>query len=149
MKYREFIEDPTYSSNLPEWIDMTFGKKQQKKECTNIFFQFATSEYYEKATIKNLEENTALSSATDFYQLPKCIFAKEHRIIQQKEPNEALMEEPHTETNQETSKNDELKIRANGKIFTKKVEKFDKNRKDQIAPNFEVIAGNVREETSS
>jgi hypothetical protein len=80
MKYREFMEHPRYSKILHHWIDMTFGKKQQSVEDQNIYFSYATPEYYEKTPDEEITR-MALNSASEFYQLPRQLFTNNHRSL--------------------------------------------------------------------
>ena len=80
MKLREFVEDYRFSKSLNYWIDMIFGKRQQTEENLNIFFSFATQEYYDYANPKEITREAVISTG-EFFQLPKQLFSKYHREI--------------------------------------------------------------------
>lgn len=105
------MEHPKYSKILHHWIDMTFGKKQQSEEEKNIYFSFATQEYYDKTPEEEVSR-MALNSAAEFYQLPKQLFVQNHKglgnIDQQEnteeEKKEGVAAEGVEEVNQEAIK---------------------------------------------
>ena len=121
MKYREFIEDPQYTKELNHWLDITFGKRQQSKEDMNIFFSYATPDYYEKISEEEIRKNQALVSATEFYQLPAKIFYNNHSVSNAKEANRGRDESPIkniSNINDEIRK-EEIKVRSNWIILNR------------------------------
>ncbi|CAI2382755.1 unnamed protein product [Moneuplotes crassus] len=80
MYLRRALRDDNISSNLNVWIDLIFGKKQQDKKSLNVFYELASSKYYEKAR-KNLSDEINrenLVTASMFFQLPTQIFTDSH-----------------------------------------------------------------------
>jgi hypothetical protein len=80
MKFREFIEQQKFCKNINCWLDMTFGKKQQSIDDMNVFFSFATQNYYEKLRESDISR-MALKSAFEFYQLPQQLFYTNHKAF--------------------------------------------------------------------
>ena len=146
MKYREFIEDPLYSKDLPEWIDMIFGKKQQRKESKNIFFSFATPEYFNNTSTEEILKTEALMSATEFYQLPRKLFMNKHRNITNKDPND-LREETEISNkifgNESEMLKEEIRVRVNDTIICRNFSKEDPFERMTI------IGGNLKDECNS
>ena len=80
MKLREFIEDYRFSKSLNYWIDLIFGKRQQTEENWNIFFSFATQNYYDSTDICEITRDAVISTG-EFNQLPKQLFTRYHKEI--------------------------------------------------------------------
>lgn len=91
MKFREFIENTKYTKILNHWIDMVFGKRQQNTDDKNIYFSFATQDYYDKTQQAEVSR-MALKSASEFFQLPKQLFVNNHKMLGNKDQSDNIEE---------------------------------------------------------
>jgi len=99
MKFREFIEKQKYCRFVNYWIDMVFGKRQQSSEDLNVFYSFATPEFYKNADEEEITD-MALKSAYEFFQLPSQLFLNIHKPYKLKNQDDIDMRNQDNTLNQ-------------------------------------------------